>query len=116
MPLGGRGHRGGALAGGKADDAALRYGAQMRRQHDIGVRGGDRGVKNRAQKRASVGHGFIGLEKDMRCRLSIRFRQKKTPAACRGGLREAMVRRQPPTSPSMMSPKRSQVSPLNFMR
>src|SRR6266403_5386627 len=52
------------------------------------MRSGDRGVEDRAQERASVGHGFTGLERDMRCRLSIRFRQKKTPATCCGGLRE----------------------------
>jgi hypothetical protein len=28
----------------------------MRRQHDIGMRGGDGGIENRAQERASVGH------------------------------------------------------------
>src|SRR5467141_1932984 len=53
------------------------------------MRGGDRGFEDRAQERASVGHGFTEFERDMRGRLSIRFRQKKTPAACCGGLREA---------------------------
>jgi hypothetical protein len=28
----------------------------MLRQHDIGMRGGNRGVEDRAQERASVGH------------------------------------------------------------
>jgi hypothetical protein len=30
----------------------------MRRQHDIGMRGGDRGIEDRAQQRAFVGHRF----------------------------------------------------------
>ena len=62
MPLGGRGHRGGALAGGKADHPAFRRGAQMRRQHDIGMRGGDGRIEDRAQERASVGHRFTESE------------------------------------------------------
>jgi hypothetical protein len=53
----------------------------MRRQHDVGMRGGNRGVENRAQQGASVGHGFKGIwDRNMGCRLSIRSRQKKTPA------------------------------------
>ena len=56
MPLRGRRHRGCALAGGKADHPAFRHRAQMRRQHEFGMGGGDRGVEDRAQERASVGH------------------------------------------------------------
>ena len=56
VPLGGGRHRRRALAGGKADHPAFRHRAQMRRQHDFGMRGGDRRVKDRAQERASVGH------------------------------------------------------------
>src|SRR5713226_5520569 len=49
------------------------------------MRGGDGGVEDRAQERASVGHGFTEFEGNMQRRLSIRFLQKKTPAACCGG-------------------------------
>src|SRR5450432_4664465 len=56
----------------------------MRRQHDIGMRGGHGGVKDRAQERASVCHGFTGFEMETCSALSIRFRQKKTPAEMRG--------------------------------
>ena len=56
MPLGGRGHRGRALAGGEADHAAFRRGRQMRRENDVGMRGGNGGVVERAKQRASVGH------------------------------------------------------------
>jgi hypothetical protein len=55
-----RGHRGRGLAGGQTDHASLRYRAQMRRQHDVGVCGGDGGIEDRAQQRASVGHGLTG--------------------------------------------------------
>ncbi len=58
MPLGRRSHRGRALAGGKADHPTLGDWGQMRRQHDIGMRGGNRGVEDRAQEWASVGHFF----------------------------------------------------------
>ena len=61
MPLGGCGHRGRALAGGKADHPAFRNGAKMRRQHDIGMRGGHRGIEDRAQQRAAIGHGLTGV-------------------------------------------------------
>jgi len=57
VPLGGRRHRRRALAGGEADHPAFRHRAQMRRQHDIGMRGRNGRVKDRAQERASVGHG-----------------------------------------------------------
>jgi hypothetical protein len=35
----------------------------MLRQHDIGMRGGDSCVENRAQERASVGHGVTENER-----------------------------------------------------
>jgi hypothetical protein len=55
------------------------------RQHDIGVCGGDGGIEDRAQERAVVGHGFTAVERDsIGCRLSIQFRQKKTPANATG--------------------------------
>ena len=60
MPFRGRSHRSRALAGGEADHPALRHRAQMRREHHIGMRGGDGGIVNRAQKGASVGH-FVML-------------------------------------------------------
>ncbi len=89
VPLCGSRHGGGALAGGKTDHLALGDGAQMRSQHDIGMRGGDRGIENRAQQRASVGHGLAGIRGgNMGCRLSILLPQKKTPAKrkpCEGG-------------------------------
>jgi hypothetical protein len=48
--------------------------------------GGDGGIEDRAQQRASVGHRFTGFEMEAcDARLSIRFRQKKTPMACDGG-------------------------------
>ena len=85
MPLRRGRHRGGALAGGKADHPAFRHRAQMRRQHDIGMGGSDGGVEDRAQQGASVGHRVRDLMKTCDGRLSIRLRQKKTPAACCGG-------------------------------
>ena len=56
VPLRGRRHRGRALAGGKADHPSFRHRSQMRRQHHFGMGGRDRGVEDRAQQRASVGH------------------------------------------------------------
>jgi hypothetical protein len=58
----------------------------MRSKHDVGMRGGNGGVENRAQERASVGHRFTGFEMET-CEgwLSIGFRQKKTPAEHCGG-------------------------------
>ena len=86
VPLRGRGHGGGALAGGETNHAAFRHRTQMPRQHDFGMRGGNGGVEHRAQERASVGHAVTGCGlRDMRRRLSIRLAQKKTPAACCGG-------------------------------
>jgi hypothetical protein len=58
----------------------------MRCQHDIGMGGGDRGVKDRAQQGASVGHRGPGFDENMRCPLSIRLRQKKTPGARTAGI------------------------------
>ena len=79
MPLGGGGHRGSALAGGKADHPALRYAAQMLRQHDIGMRGGNCGVEDRAQERASVGHGAPSEELNDMTPLSILIAAKENP-------------------------------------
>src|ERR1700680_1812031 len=57
------------------------------------MRGGDGGVEDRAQERASVGHGFTAVERqNMQRRLSIRLRQKKTPAGCCGGERCILFR------------------------
>src|ERR1700712_2216241 len=56
MPLGGGGHRGRALAGGKADHAAFRQRSQMRRQHHVGMGSRDGRVKDRAEEGAPVGH------------------------------------------------------------
>ena len=56
MPFGGRRHRRCALAGGKADHAAFRCGPQMRREHDVGMRGRDSRIKDRTQEGTSVGH------------------------------------------------------------
>ena len=61
MPLRRRGHRGRSLAGGKTDHPAFRHRAQMRRQHDVGMRGGDGGVEDRAQERASVWSWLHGI-------------------------------------------------------
>ena len=60
MPFRGRGQRGSALAGGKADHPAFRHRAQMPAQHDVGMRGGDGRIEDRAQERASVGHRLHG--------------------------------------------------------
>ena len=81
MPLGGGGHRGRALAGGKADHPAFRHRAQMRRQHDVGMRGGNGGIEDRAQQRASVGHRFTAISRwgTCGCRLSIRLPAKENP-------------------------------------
>jgi hypothetical protein len=38
----------------------------MWRQHDIGMRGGDGCIKDRAQERASVSHGFQDNRADIR--------------------------------------------------
>ena len=56
VPLGRSGHRRRALAGGEADHPALRRRAQMRRQHDVGMRGRDGRIKDRTQEGTSVGH------------------------------------------------------------
>src|SRR4051812_36207211 len=61
VPLRGGSHRSGALAGGEADHPPFRYGAQMRRKHHVGVGGGDRGIEDGAQERASVAHGSLGI-------------------------------------------------------
>ena len=81
MPFGGSRHRRCALAGGKADHAALRCGPQMRREHDVGMRGRDSRIKDRTQEGTPVGHdrnGSYGQE----VWLSIQSPQKKTPAGC----------------------------------
>ena len=52
MPLGGGGHRGGALAGGEADHPAFRYRAQMLAQHDIGM-----SAAPRPHRRSRAGEG-----------------------------------------------------------
>ena len=63
-----RGHCGGALAGGEADHASLRYRRQMPRQHHAGMGGGNRGIKHRAQQGTSVGHGLTVTTK---CRIAV---------------------------------------------
>ena len=50
MPLRRRRHRRSALAGGEADHPPFGRGAEMRRQHDIGMRGSDGRVKDRTQE------------------------------------------------------------------
>ena len=86
MPLRRHGHGGRGLAGGQTDHPAFRRGAQMGREHAVGVRGGHRGVEDRAQQRASIGHRFTGPDRGhMRRRLSIPLPQKKTPATGCGG-------------------------------
>ena len=55
MPLRRHGHGGRGLAGGQADHPAFRRGAQMRRKHAVGVRGGNGGVEDpRSRGRLSV--------------------------------------------------------------
>src|SRR5882672_2933407 len=84
MPLRRGGHGCGGLAGGKTDHPAFRHRAQMRCQHHVGMRSRDGGVEDLAQERASVGHCFTRsgvMDESTGRRLSIRFRQKKTPAA-----------------------------------
>ena len=60
MPFGSSGHRCRSLAGGEADHPALRRRAQMRRQHDVGMRGRNGRVKDRTQEGTSVGHDRNG--------------------------------------------------------
>ena len=56
MPLGSRGHRGRALAGGEADHAALGRGRRCGARIVFGMGGGNGGVEERAEQGASVGH------------------------------------------------------------
>src|SRR6185437_4453042 len=122
MPFGTCGHRSRALAGREADHAALGHGTQVLRQHDVGVRGGDCGVEDRAQKRASVGHGIgWGRTRGHAGVLIHPPSPKENPrkGPSRGGgvpdfLSDDRLR-QPPTSELMISPNLSQVSPLKRM-
>ena len=84
MPLRRRRHRRRALAGGKADHPAFRHRAQMRRQHDVGMGGGNRRIEDRTQERASVGHCYHGPEWKSAAGYPSNS-QKKTPAGCCGG-------------------------------
>src|SRR5215831_1648377 len=98
MPLGGGGHGGCTLAGGEADYPAIGRRRQMRRQHEVGVRGGHRRLEDRAQEGASVGHWFRRTRRrSMSFRLSLHFAKKKTPASrpCGGKLnaRQRLSRR-----------------------
>src|ERR1700721_687193 len=83
VPFRGGSHCGRAFAGGEADDLSPRCGRQMSRQDDIRMRGGNSGIENRAQQRASVGHGVTALLKSLKAGigtpLSLPSRQKKTP-------------------------------------
>jgi hypothetical protein len=76
-------HRGRTFAGCKANDLSLWRGRQMGRQDNIWMRGGNGSIKNRAQQRASVGHGVTALLKSLKAGtgtpLSLPSRQKKTP-------------------------------------
>jgi hypothetical protein len=52
----------------------------MLRQHDIGMRGGNGGVEDRAQERASVGHEVTrGSDKDMQRPYPSDRRKRKPP-------------------------------------
>ena len=93
MPLRGRCHGCGALAGGKADHPALGGGAEMRRQHDIGMGGGNRRVKDRTQEGTSVGHRFTGLNEDVRSGYPSNRRKRKPPRLSRGGLCRFVISR-----------------------
>ena len=88
MPLRRRRHRGCALAGGKADHPAFRRRAQMRRQHDVGMRGGDGGIEDRAQERASVGHRCHGMRDWKTCDAVIHpIAAKENPRSDAAGVR-----------------------------
>ena len=90
MPLRRRRQRGGALAGGKADHPAFRAGRRCGRQHDVGMRGRDGRIEDRAQERASVGHRSGSRDREWEARLSIQSRKRKPPrAAPRGSLEAA---------------------------
>src|SRR5258707_12323194 len=120
LPPRGPRHRGGALAGGEANHPAFWHRRQMPAQRDIWMRSGHGGVKDRAQKRASVGHFSRCLLEEWNAGYpSNRPKRKPPQAPDRGGFRISYRpigrRDQPPTSASMMSPKRSQASPLNLM-
>src|ERR1700722_14070884 len=83
VPFRSRGHRGRAFARREANDLSLRCRPQMGRQHDVGMCGGNGCIKNRAQQRASVGHGvtasFENLKAGTGTPLSLPLHQKKTP-------------------------------------
>jgi hypothetical protein len=84
--LRGRSHGRSALAGGETDHASFRDGVQVLRQHDIRMRGGDGSVENRAQERASVGHGVTESsreEKGMQ-RPYPTYSGKRKPLRCAG--------------------------------
>src|SRR5215510_11346513 len=120
VPLGAGGERSAPLADGKTDHSTLWNGAQMPAQHHIGMRRGNRRIENRAQERASVGHRILvraeSGEAVIRC---IGAKENPRGAMPGGGAafayRPIGIDNQPPTSPLMMSPKRSQISPLNLM-
>src|SRR3984885_11540136 len=110
-------HRGRALAGGKADDLSLWDRPQMGRQHDVGMRGGNRGIENRAQERASVGHGVTASSKNsgQERRYHSPCGKRKPPKTWSSGVCWGSDggKRQPPTSPLMTSPNSTHRSPLN---
>ena len=86
MPFGRSRHRSRALAGGEANHPAFRRRAQMRRQHDVGMRGRDGRIEYRTQEGTPVGHVLQRGEEGQEVRLSIQSPQKKTPAGCPRGL------------------------------
>src|SRR5450755_830699 len=114
--LGGARHGGGTLAGGQADHPAARRSWQMLRQHDVRMRRCHRGVEDRTQERAAVGHRFIvpRLERvlSLHSYPGLRAAQEKAPCG-RAAEDLSPCGRQPPTSALITSPNSSHFSPLN---
>ena len=119
MPLGSCRHRGRALAGGEADHPAFRRRAQMRRQHDVRMRGRDGRIEDRTQEGTPVGHVCTGAKRTG-SQVIHPIAAKENPRGMPAGALLAsnrpisILRLAADVAASMTSPKRSQASPLNF--
>jgi hypothetical protein len=66
----------------------------MAAENHVGMRGGNRGIEDGAQQRASVGHGLARIRSgNIGCRYPSYFRKRKPPQVSLAGVLDAFIGR-----------------------